>query len=379
MLGFTKDYPNARKLLLNINYRCDAYITAAAGHLIKHNRMRFPKEIRAFHKAENPVLLKYCDDNREQNSVMVRQLMQYKLSGIRYEDMAILFRTNLGGRFIMDALMKSGIPFHMRDSLPNIFKHWIALDIIAYLQIVHGIGNSRANWLRIMNRPNRYIRRDALGQIGSKATVSALKSYYQDKDWMLERLDRLEYDINIMRQMAPYAAIFYLQNAMHYKDYLSEYAKEHHIKDSELFDVLESVHESAQSFKTCAEWFDYIDRYTEELKKQAAKGRQNTDGVCLCTLHCAKGLEYDVVMIPDVNEENIPHVRAALDADIEEERRLFYVGLTRAKKHLHLYCLKEDAAHKKPPSRFLKELRKNDAIVTKARVPKPLSSRRNFS
>ena len=194
----------------------------------------------------------------------------------------------------------------------------------------------------------------------SDISVAQLKAYYQDKDWMLERLDRLEYDLSIMKRMSPYAAIHYLSNAMKYQDYLKDYAKEHHINEQELLDVLNAVHESSQSCRTFAEWFTYIDTYTEELQKQAkspaSKDANNESGVCLCTLHCAKGLEYPIVFIPDINEDNIPHARAAVDADLEEERRLFYVGITRAKEHLHLYCVGEASGKEKFPSRFLEEL-----------------------
>ena len=165
-----------------------------------------------------------------------------------------------------------------------------------------------------------------------------------------------DYDLSIMKRMSPYAAIHYLSNAMKYQDYLKDYAKEHHINEQELLDVLNAVHESSQSCRTFAEWFTYIDTYTEELQKQAkspaSKDANNESGVCLCTLHCAKGLEYPI----DINEDNIPHARAAVDADLEEERRLFYVGITRAKEHLHLYCVGEASGKEKFPSRFLEEL-----------------------
>ena len=93
-----------------------------------------------------------------------------------------------------------------------------------------------------MNRPNRYIKREALAPFTSDISVAQLKAYYQDKDWMLERLDRLEYDLSIMKRMSPYAAIHYLSNAMKYQDYLKDYAKEHHINEQELLDVLNAVH-----------------------------------------------------------------------------------------------------------------------------------------
>ena len=352
MLGFEKDYPNARKILLDINFRSDANIVKTALSLISHNRARFDKAIRASHPAALPVHLTSCQDVGEQNREMVRQILSHHRNGMDYQDMAILFRTNLGERFVTDALMKANIPFRLRDSLPNLYEHWIALDLLSYLRIGSGSKN-RALWLRIINRPNRYVSRDAFPPF-QEITVNQLRPYYKDKEWMQDRLDRLAYDLSMLKRMAPYAAIHYIRNAMHYEDYLASYAEERRMNLQELMDVLEAVHESTRSCKTLEEWETHIENYTRSLKEQ--RTTEPSDAVTLCTLHGAKGLEYPVVFLPDINEDNIPHVRASLDTDIEEERRLFYVGITRAKQELYLYCLRERMNHQKTPSRFLGEL-----------------------
>ena len=356
MLGFTKDYPEAERITLNVNYRSDANIVAVSEKLISYNKKRFVKNMKSDKPGKQPVTLKICRDVSEECRLMTECIQKSIREGIAPEDIAVLFRTNMGSRLAMDALMKAGIPFHLNDTLPNLFSHWIALDIIAYLRIINGPENLRADWLRVMNHPNRYLKREALAPFSARQPIASLREYYRDRDWMLDRIDRLAYDLEIMKQMAPYAAVHYIGNAMHYLDFLKDYAKEHHIPENELTDIFEAVRESSQGCKTAAAWFAHIDDYSEELKKQAVKQGAAPEGVALSTLHSAKGLEYRVVIIPDVNEDNIPHVRAAQEAELEEERRLFYVGITRAMERLYLFAVSENAGRKKPPSRFLAQL-----------------------
>ena len=359
MLGFEKDYPRAKRILLDINYRSDANIVSAAGNLIRNNKARFSKEIRALKPASSPVTLRICADAGEQNRVITDCLRAYAARGIPYEDMAILFRTNPGIRLVMDALMKTGIPFHVRDSLPNLFMHWISLDILACLKIAAGLDGSRAAWLRIINRPNRYIRREALQERGTSAScgmTDRMRSYYRDKPWMLDRIDKLEYDLRMVSQMTPYAAIHYFGNVVRYREYLAEYAAERHMAPEDLSDIFDAVLESSRGCQTLSDWLDFIEEYSQKLKSDALSPGQVPGGVCLSTMHSAKGLEYRIVLIPDINEDNIPHNRASLAPDIEEERRLFYVGMTRAKEHLHLFCLSGESGRKKAPSHFLSEI-----------------------
>ena len=359
MLNFPEDFKNEETVLLNINYRCSGNILNTAMKVIDHNENRYVKKLSTPNNLGEPVEVKEFKNPRDEYMTAAGILKDRMEKGEYIEDTAFLFRTNQEAEGLVAALMEYGVPFTMKEKLPNLFRHWICKNMIAYLKMAQG-DRSRGTFLEIMNRPNRYIKREALAPFTSDISVAQLKAYYQDKDWMLERLDRLEYDLSIMKRMSPYAAIHYLSNAMKYQDYLKDYAKEHHINEQELLDVLNAVHESSQSCRTFAEWFTYIDTYTEELQKQAkspaSKDANNESGVCLCTLHCAKGLEYPIVFIPDINEDNIPHARAAVDADLEEERRLFYVGITRAKEHLHLYCVSEASGKEKFPSRFLEEL-----------------------
>ena len=173
---------------------------------------------------------------------------------------------------------------------------------------------------------------------------------------MLFRSEKFEHDLKMMKDMTPYAAINYIRFGIGYDEYLKEYAQYRRIKVEELYDILREIQESSKGYKTYQEWFDYMEEYKEKLKEQADQIRQEREAVTISTLHSVKGLEFDRVYILDVNEGSIPYHKAVLDAEMEEERRMFYVGMTRARKELHLYSVEERFGKKMEPSRFLDEI-----------------------
>lgn len=120
-----------------------------------------------------------------------------------------------------------------------------------------------------------------------------------------------------------------------------------------------SCQEGAKGYRDFDEWFTHIEEYTEELKRQSEKQRKNKNGVLLATLHSAKGLEFQKVYIVDVNEGVMPYKKAVLEADIEEERRMFYVGITRAREKLKLCSVKKLNNHETEISRFIREMNGN--------------------
>ena len=161
--------------------------------------------------------------------------------------------------------------------------------------------------------------------------------------------------------MKPYAAVNYSRNGVGYEEYLSEYAEYRHIRVEELLEVLNELQEAAKGFDSFEDWFQHMEEYKETLKTQNREKNREEDAVTLTTLHSSKGLEFPVVFIVDINEGTIPHRKATLEADLEEERRMFYVGMTRAKDRLHLYYAKERYGKKQDVSRFLDELRAKPA------------------
>ena len=249
--------------------------------------------------------------------------------------------------------MERQVPFNMKEKLPNLFQHWICRNLLAYMHFAAGEKN-RKYFLEFMNRPNRYISRDALS-LSSVVSFEELKEFYKDKDWMCDRITTLETHLRVLKGLAPYAAINFIRKGMGYEEYLREYAEYRKIKPEELSEILDRLTESTKGMNSLEEWESYIEEYTEKLEEQARKAEQEREGVLISTLHGVKGLEYEQVYILNVNEGSMPYRKAVLEPAIEEERRLFYVGMTRARKQLALCYVRQQYEKKREPSRFLKE------------------------
>lgn len=352
MMHFPKDFPKVHTEILSCNYRSTEEIVEAAGKVISFNQRRFKKKIHANKEKGMPPVVKIFEKEKEEEQYVRECIRRYAQSGTPYEEMAVLYRTNSGAGFLVEKLMEYQIPFQMRDILPNLYEHWISRNMISYMKLAKG-DRSRREFLQVMNRPNRYISRAALEE--STVSFEALRWHYEGKEWLLDRIDKLEEDLGKIREMTPYGAINYIRYGVGYDEYLKDYASYRKLKVQDLYEVLEELADQAKGYKTFDEWFAHIQEYTENLKEQAKKQSAEKKGVVISTLHSIKGLEFDKVFIMDVNEGSIPYHKAVSESDIEEERRLFYVGMTRAREELQLLLVKERHEKKLEPSRFLRE------------------------
>ncbi|MBS7000369.1 MAG: ATP-dependent helicase [Clostridiaceae bacterium] len=353
MLGFEKDFPGTKWVLLGTNYRSTKEIVETSLRLIEHNKVRFEKKLEPFRGSGRPVDFRVFDNPGHEMDTVAQSIRAYHDAGYQWSEIAVLFRTGANSGLMAERLMGYNIPFKLRDVIPNLYSHWIAKDLFAYMEIAAG-SRKRSDFYRIMNRPNRYFSRDAFDT--PIVSFDRLKSFYQDRDWMEERICDLEADLRAMAPLKPVAAVNYIRKAIGYDDYLRSYAEFRRMKPEELFETADKLAESAAEFATFVEWKEHAARYEEELKKQNQEEREETkDRVTLSTMHSAKGLEYPVVFVVDANEGIVPHHKAGLPADIEEERRLFYVALTRAKDRLHVAAVKERYHRKTDVSRFVEE------------------------
>ena len=356
MLNFKKSYPEAKEILLDVNYRSSSGIIRAAQSLIGHNSQRFSKKIQANEEGEGIVSFSQYKNQWEENEAVLSNIKKQVQNGVSYREMAVLFRTNVQPRMLMRQLMNHNIPFVAKDKIPNLYEHWVAKDIFTYIRIAQG-SRERGDFLKIMNRPKRYIGRESLEELS--VAFDVWMDHYKEQPWIAERIDRLEYDIRMLSGMKPFAAMNYIRNGIGYDEFCREYAEYRHIKAEELLEILDELQESAREYNSYDAWFLHMEEYKEELERQARAQQYNPDGVTLATLHSAKGLEYEIVYIVDVNEGVMPYKKAVLDADVEEERRMFYVGMTRAKRELYLSSVQEYNGKKAEVSRFIREASAN--------------------
>lgn len=356
MLHFKEDFPEARTVLLDTNYRSQKNIVEHALNLIGHNRERFEKRIRAEREPETEVEYAVFRNQREENLRIIRDIADAVERGRSFSDFAVLFRTNTQPRLLMEQFLEYNIPFRTRDRIPNLYEHWIAKDIFAYIRIAQG-SRERRDFLRIMNRPKRYITRESLDE--DVVAFDVWEWFFEEQPWVAERIRKLEQDIKKLRRMNPYAAINYIRKGIGYDEFLTEYADYRRIRVDDLYDVLDELQEGAKGFEEFHDWFNHIEEYKKELEQLYREQEKEAESVALSTLHSAKGLEYENVYLIDVNEGLMPYKKAVLDQDIEEERRMFYVGMTRAKKNLHLFSVKQLNQKDADISRFIAESQAN--------------------
>ncbi len=360
MLGFEKAYPKAARVLLDINYRSCPSVVEASLRLISHNQKRFEKKIRPRRDRDDREPKQgteyfLWENQQQEGKAIIEQILKDCRAGGSYNDCAVLFRTNTQPRLFMSQLMAYNIPFRTKDNIPNIYEHWIARDILTYIRLSEG-SRSRRDILQIMNRPNRYITRESLEADTIAFDVWADFFYEKKQHWVAERIEQLEGDLRVLSRTGPYAAINYIRMGIGYEEYLREYAGYRRISEDNLIEVLDELQDGARAFRTYEEWFAHMEEYTGELKRQKKQQETMTECVSLATLHSAKGLEYKNVHILDVNEELMPYKKAVLDADLQEERRMFYVGITRAKENLYIHSVKKYNGREVDVSRFVEEM-----------------------
>ena len=354
MLNFRKDFPQAQEIVLDRNFRSTPPVVRSAMQVIGENTKRFEKQVLPVRSGGEAVDVQEFDSQEHESLYLIRCIKRSVEAGVPLPEIAVLFRTNQGAGPFAQRLMEFNLPFEMRDALPNIYEHWIAKDLFAYIHLAT-CALDRAEFLQVMNRPKRYISRDSID--APVVSLETLRTYYEDKDWMLDRIDRLELDLQLLRTMTPYAAVNYIRHGIQYEEYLKEYAAFRGMKAEELLELLDEIQQCAKPFQTYADWFAHLEAYKKALEeKRTDRRKKKEDAIALATLHSAKGLEFTEVFLVDVNEGVIPHRKASTQADLEEERRLLYVGMTRAKDKLHLFYVKERYGKAADPSEFIEGL-----------------------
>lgn len=350
MLGFEKDFPGTRKIILSENYRSRAEITAFTSRLIARNRRRFEKSLCSARGAGGRVLRFDVPDTVKEYRFLASEVRKEMEAGIPMEEIAVLFRTNSSARPLLNEFMQEGIPFVCQDRVQNPYEHFAVRDLLSYLRLSMGKG-TRGDFIRIMNRPLRYISRESVG--GRRNGLSDIEAFYQDKPWMLEKIVKLRNDLRVIGTLPSAAALSFIMKQVGYEEWLQEFASEHRADYQSYQDVIGEIREEALDHPDKTEWLSFAAGYGERLTEEMRNCPKN--GIRLMTYHASKGLEFRIVHLIDCVEDLTPYRKAGTPAELEEERRMFYVACTRAEEELHIYVTGKRYSKRCVESRFVKE------------------------
>ena len=351
MQQFKVDFPDSRLVYLGENYRCDKMITRASIGVIEKNSRRFGKKLVAHSTGDGVVNFISPRDVDEENSLLIKHIRTNYEQGIPYEEQAVIYRTNIQPRRLVYKLNQFNIPYTISDTMPNIFEHFVIRNVLDYMTLAMG-DMSRAVLLRVLNKPSRYISRNML--IEDPVDYDKLRWRLRDKDYAVDNLDKLVYDLRLLKKMRPFAALSFIRKGIGYDDYIKEYSQYRQLDEGEFYDILDEFANMIADMTSYGEMFEFIAEYSELLKKQQEHNKIKK-GVNLVTMHSSKGLEYDTVYIIDAVEEITPYKKAKSPAEMEEERRMFYVAMTRARHELNIFSPKLISGKAKNESRFVKD------------------------
>lgn len=351
MVNFHETFKNGVKVKLLTNYRSKNNIVEVSKRLIDKNENRNEKEI-----------ISYCDShgivhystpyNEYMQGEEIAKYIKENYQGT-YADNAVLYRTNMESRSMIDILTKRKIPFVLLDKGYNFFNHFICKDLINYLKLSIDQYDKNA-FACIINKPFRYISKENLGYINSyqehKSPFDILINKKDMPPFQCKKIDDLRKEILYLNKMSLGSAIQYIISTMGYIDYLREYANKYGQSLDDLEDVLEEFKGAAEGFKTITEFLIHVNNVEEQIESSKAV----EDGVILSTIHGVKGMEFNNVYIINCNEEVIPH-KSSMEENIEEERRLFYVAITRAINNLYVFSPKTMRGKFRETSRFIAE------------------------
>ncbi len=359
LLRFPEDFDNVKTIILDTNYRSTDNIIEVANKIIINNKQRYDKKIVGIAgKGKKPLLLSSNDIEEEALNIS-NYIGKLHKQGIPWNSIAVIFRTNIQARVFVDKFMDKNYPFIIKDEMPNIYDHWVAKDILSYIKLSLDL-NRNDDLERIINKPKRYISKSIIQEARRKPgqLLYNILHSHSTQVWQRVKLEELEFHLKAIKRRNPFDAFKYIREIVDYNEYIKQYAEFRKVGYKGLFEVADELKESAKNYKTHEEFLTHIQDFTAELKNQQIIKKQNiSDAITLTTMHSAKGLEFDAVFISSVVSGVIPHEKSKSLDEIEEERRLFYVSITRAKKLLYISTIDSRYEDKVVKSQFLQELK----------------------
>ena len=343
---FKKDYKNYKLIILNENYRCPNNIVKFSKKIIDKNKDRIKKNLLS-NKKDGRLEIRAFDDCIKENEYIIRLIRFYTKNGVAPNDIAVLYRTNILSMALTYELKKNNIKFNIKDGNNYFLNNFAINDIISYLKLSLG-ENDLITSMNIINKPNRYISRDSISHI--EFNIKDIKEYYKKIDFVYKNIIKLENDLKTIKKLITPLAIRYIRYDIGYEKYLIDYCKKNGVDYNEIKELIDYLEEISIKYTDIRSFIEFLDSFNENLKDD----NSNKDSISLMTFHLSKGLEYKVVIIIDANDGFIPH-RKSIENDLETERRLFYVAVTRSKLFLHIFFTLNRQGKQFKPSRFIRE------------------------
>ena len=350
LFRFAGDFPDCERIFLADNFRSKEEIVLLSRRLIGKNKKRFQKPLTGRRGRGGKAKYFLLETGVEEAVLLAEHVESLLREGCPPEEIAVLCRSKMQITPLLPGFMERGIPIVVVEELSNVFQHFIGKDILAYLRLAKNKESSQ-ELVQILSKPYRGLRREKIlhkdsGLSDLKRAAKTLKER--------EETEKLEKHLEALSKLNPKEAILFIRKEIGYEKYLEDFAKKKNKDFTEWWESLEEITAMSEGYPDLDAFF----RFVTEFNRRALERRKPEEekGIRFMSYHSAKGLEFDEVFLPDCIEGIIPDGRAKKPEEIEEERRSFYVALTRARKGIHIYVTKTRYSKKVYPSRFIPEL-----------------------
>lgn len=357
LLNFNKMYPSGKIFYMEENFRSSKNIVSVCNKFIKQNTLRYNKNLFTANKNIRPITIVKVENMLDQYDYLVQEIKEHE----DYKNTAILYRNNISAIGLIEFFERNSIPFYIRDSKIHFFNHWVVDDILSFLRLAHD-DKDMETLEKIYFKMKGYIYKKYINYIKTLdcniSVFDRLMEYPYLEDEYKSQIRELKYDFKKLSNLRPYEAISFIEKNLKYEKYL----RENSLKFGYTFDSLKTILYFLKIISSRTNnVYEFVGRlkYLDYLTQQS---KESSKGVTLSTVHSSKGLEYKNVYIIDLIDGEFPAANSVeafekgnIEA-LEEERRLFYVGMTRAKEVLDLITICNKNEKRVENSRFVKEL-----------------------
>ena len=372
IMDFEKDYPNAKVIKLEQNYRSTKMILAAANAVIEHNFARKPKELWTENALGDKITYYLANDERDEANFIATAILKHKtIFNTSYADIAVLYRTNAQSRVLEEAFMKQGLPYTMVGGLKFYDRKEIK-DIFAYLRVIYN-PNDNISLLRIINVPKRGVGDTSISKLAEYANANNMSLFdvISNPDLVPGLMARVRKPLELLAEFVftmialkdNMSVADLIDKVMKESGYIKELEEENTTQSETRLENLKELLSLAKDYMKNTGLDDNLENFLSHvaLVSDIDNVDLDEDKITMMTMHSAKGLEFPVAFIAGMEEGLFPHSRTLMnESEIEEERRICYVGITRARRKLYLTNAKMRTIFGKtvvyPNSRFLSEI-----------------------